>query len=192
MKLKKALLIQWAGLAVPFFALLVALSIAPENGTLLFRFDLVLFALALIWIALVAVFRGEYPLSYKFPLGLIAVSFLGFLSTPSYICSDCGKTRHVAANAQIQALSTALENYEHDVGSYPSTEQGLAALRTEPELVWGWDGPYLIKDVPNDPWGRPYIYRFSGKRTEKPEIGSYGADGVPGGEGNEADIFNNY
>jgi general secretion pathway protein G len=189
MKSRAVVIIQWSCLAIPFFALLTALTLAPNNDTFLFRFDLALLVLAMAWIAVVMIFRRKYMLSLKFPLGLVGVSLLGFVSTPVYLCYDCGKTRHVAANAQIHVLSMALENYKHDVGTYPSTEQGLAALRTGPELVWGWDGPYLMKDVPNDPWGHPYIYRFPGKNLGKPVIGSYGADGVPGGDGRDADIF---
>jgi general secretion pathway protein G len=71
---------------------------------------------------------------------------------------------------------------------YPTNEQGLNALRVKPEGVDQWNGPYLPKDVPNDPWGRAYMYKFPGEHGEEPEIESYGADGQPGGDGINADI----
>jgi general secretion pathway protein G len=189
MKSRTALILQWTCLAIPFVALLVALWLDPHNDKLFFRFDLVLFATAIVWFVFVAVFRRKYSISYKFPLGLLAVSFLGFISTPFYICSDCGGLRQGAAQGQIKMFGVALENYKRDVGRYPSTKQGLQALRIQPEDFIAWDGPYLQKDIPNDPWGHPYIYKFPGKTPDKPEIVSYGADGVPGGEGQNADII---
>jgi general secretion pathway protein G len=71
----------------------------------------------------------------------------------------------------------------------PRTDQGLQALRIKPEGARNWDGPYLQRDIPNDPWNHPYIYRFPGKTPGKPEILSYGADGAPGGTGENADII---
>jgi general secretion pathway protein G len=98
------------------------------------------------------------------------------------------KARKTAARAQINAYTTALGAYKLDTGVFPSTEQGLQALRAKPENVENWEGPYLQKDVENDPWGHPYVYRFPGDHGDEPDIISYGADGQPGGDGNNADI----
>ena len=98
------------------------------------------------------------------------------------------KARVTAAKAQIGSFMSALDTYKMDVGSFPTSEQGLAALRARPSAVPQWNGPYLAKDIPMDPWGRPYIYRFPGQNGEDPEVISLGADGQPGGEGINADI----
>jgi general secretion pathway protein G len=98
------------------------------------------------------------------------------------------KARVTAAQAQIGSFMTALNTYKMDVGVFPTTEQGLLALRTRPANMPQWGGPYLAKDIPADPWGRPYVYRYPGENSEDPEIISYGADGQPGGEGINADV----
>lgn len=99
-----------------------------------------------------------------------------------------GKARGTAAKAQINSFQTALGVYKLDTGMFPSTEQGLVALRRQPNGVERWDGPYLPQDIPMDPWGRPYIYRFPGEHGEEPDIESLGADGVAGGTDENADI----
>jgi general secretion pathway protein G len=99
------------------------------------------------------------------------------------------KARKTAARTQIEAYGTALGAYKLDTGVFPTTEQGLQALRTKPENVENWQGPYLQKDVQNDPWGHPYVYRFPGEHGDEPDIVSYGADGQAGGDGNNADIL---
>jgi len=98
------------------------------------------------------------------------------------------KARVVAAKQQIENFGLALGQYHLDTGGYPSTEQGLQALRVQPSGVEQWHGPYLQKDLANDPWGHPYVYKFPGDHGDEPDILSYGADGQPGGEGNNADI----
>jgi general secretion pathway protein G len=100
-----------------------------------------------------------------------------------------GKARGTSAHAQINAFQTALGAYKLDTGSFPTTEQGLAALRTRPEGVERWDGPYLPQDVPMDPWGHPYAYRYPGEHGDEPDIVSYGSDGRAGGEGEDADVL---
>ena len=67
-------------------------------------------------------------------------------------------------------------------------DQGLQALRQRPEAVENWQGPYLQKEIENDPWQHPYVYRFPGEHGDEPDIVSYGADGQPGGDGINADI----
>jgi general secretion pathway protein G len=97
-----------------------------------------------------------------------------------------GKSRQAAAQAQIELFGVALDNYRLDVGRYPATEAGLAALQANPGTD-GWDGPYLKKEVPADPWGRAYVYRAPGEHGEY-DLVSLGADGAPGGEGEDADV----
>lgn len=96
--------------------------------------------------------------------------------------------RHVQARAQINSFMTALGAYKLDTGTYPSTEMGLNALRVKPESVNQWAGPYLPQDIPTDPWGRPYLYKYPGEHGDEPDIVSLGSDGQPGGDGNNADI----
>lgn len=96
--------------------------------------------------------------------------------------------RITAVRAQINAFMTALGAYKLDTGTFPTTEQGLQALRVRPQGVTQWQGPYLPQEIPLDPWGRPYVYRYPSEHGDEPEIISYGADGQPGGEGINADI----
>jgi general secretion pathway protein G len=96
--------------------------------------------------------------------------------------------RRTAARAQINSFMTALGAYKLDTGTFPNTEMGLAALRVRPENTNQWTGPYLPQDIPLDPWGRPYLYRYPGEHGDEPDIVSLGADGQPGGDGNDADI----
>lgn len=98
------------------------------------------------------------------------------------------KARVTAARAQINSLMTALGTYKLDTGTFPTTEQGLQALRDKPAEANQWNGPYLPKEVPPDPWGRPYVYKFPGEHGDEPDIISYGADGQPGGDGLNTDI----
>jgi general secretion pathway protein G len=97
-----------------------------------------------------------------------------------------GKSKQNAARAQMALFETALDTYRLDVGKYPSTEQGLQALRSKPSDEEKWDGPYLPKSVPKDPWGHPYTYiRMDNGEVE---MISLGANGTEGGEGEDKDI----
>ncbi len=99
------------------------------------------------------------------------------------------KARVTAARSQIESFMGAVGTYKMDVGVFPNSEQGLQSLRIAPQGVENWHGPYLAKDVPMDPWGHPYIYKFPGEQhPDEPEITSLGADGQPGGSGIDADI----
>ncbi len=100
-----------------------------------------------------------------------------------------GKSRTTAARAQINAFQTALGVYKLDTSQFPTTQQGLDALRTKPEGVERWDGPYLPQDIPLDPWGHAYVYKFPGEHGDEPDIVSLGADGNAGGEGEDADVL---
>jgi general secretion pathway protein G len=98
------------------------------------------------------------------------------------------KANVTKAKAQIDSLMTALGTYKLDTGVFPTTEQGLQALRTKPGDATLWNGPYMDKDIPKDPWGHDYIYKYPGDHGDGPDIVSLGQDGQPGGEGFAADI----
>jgi general secretion pathway protein G len=108
-----------------------------------------------------------------------------------WFCSiDFGRCHHCkmpAAKIQISNFLTALGAYRSDTGYFPTTAQGLQALRENPGEP-KWNGPYLSKDIPRDPWGVPYLYTYQGEHGEEPDIVSYGADRQPGGEGINADV----
>jgi len=120
---------------------------------------------------------------------LVVMVIIGLLAAyvgPRYF-GQIGKSEVRIAKAQIEALAKALDHYRLDLGRYPSTEEGLTALRVSPGNNPKWNGPYLQKDVPPDPWGRAYVYRSPGERAEF-EIISLGKDGQPGGTGEAEDI----
>ena len=96
--------------------------------------------------------------------------------------------RVTAARAQINSFMTALGAYKLDTGTFPTTEQGLQALRDRPAGLTQWDGPYLPQEIPVDPWARAYVYKFPGEHGDEPDIISYGADGQPGGEALNSDV----
>ncbi len=122
---------------------------------------------------------------------LVVMVIIGLLAgyvAPRYF-SQVGKSEVKTAMAQINALEKALDTYRLDIGRYPSTEQGLAALVNKPQNEPKWQGPYLAKAVPLDPWGRPYQYKSPGEKAEY-DLVSFGRDGQPGGTGEGADITN--
>lgn len=110
------------------------------------------------------------------------------------IMRNVGDSRVAAARAQIDVLELALDSYRIDMGQYPSTVEGLSALRTPPggaRASARWRGPYLRRDVPLDPWGRPYEYRFPGRENRDGlDLYTLGRDGVVGGSAEDADITN--
>jgi len=122
---------------------------------------------------------------------LIVMVILGLLAAlvGPRMFGKVGKSRQKAAKAQISLFETTLDTYRLDTSRYPTTEQGLQALRTKPGGVERWDGPYLPKDVPVDPWGHAYQYRSPGEHGEY-DIISFGADGTSGGEGENEDVVN--
>ena len=117
---------------------------------------------------------------------MVIIGLLAAYVAPRYF-SQVGKSEVRSAQAQIAALRNALDAYRLDVGSYPSTEQGLAALTTRPGGAARWNGPYLQRAVPADPWGRPYQYRSPGEHGEF-DLLSLGKDGQPGGSAEAADV----
>ena len=123
---------------------------------------------------------------------LVVVMIIGLLAgfvAPRYF-GQVGKSEVNVAKAQIDALGKALDQYRLDTGHYPPTELGLAALVQRPANEPKWSGPYLRKDVPLDPWGKPYVYKMPGEKGGDFDLLSYGKDGQPGGSGENADITN--
>ena len=97
------------------------------------------------------------------------------------------RARQTTAKAQISEFESVLDAFRLDVGRYPTNDEALQALRTRPGNTQNWDGPYLRKDVPPDPWGRPYVYRFPGQHGEY-DLLSFGGDAQEGGDGENADV----
>jgi len=116
---------------------------------------------------------------------MVIIGMLAALVFPKLI-TKVGKGKQSAAKAQIELLGQALDQFRLDTGRYPTTSEGLNALVTDPGIP-GWDGSYLKKGVPNDPWGRPYHYESPGTHGDYDLI-SYGVDGAPGGEGENKDL----
>lgn len=122
---------------------------------------------------------------------LVVMVIIGLLAAyvgPKYF-AQVGKSEVKTARAQLVGIEKALEQYRLDVGSYPTTEQGLNALLVKPAGSARWDGPYMAKAIPLDPWGRPYQYKSPGEHGDF-DLSSYGRDGRPGGEGLDADVIN--
>jgi general secretion pathway protein G len=120
---------------------------------------------------------------------LVVMAIIGLLAgyVGPKLFGQIGKSEVKVARAQIEALGKALGQYQIDVGRYPSTAQGLAALVSRPDADVRWAGPYLAKALPADPWGRPYIYRSPGEHGDY-DLSSLGRDGKPGGTGDSAEI----
>ena len=120
---------------------------------------------------------------------LVVMVIIGLLASyvgPKYF-AQIGKSEVKTAKAQIDSLGKALDQYRLDTGHYPSTENGLAALNTAPANEAKWQGPYLKKNVPNDPWDHPYQYKSPGEHGDY-DLTSLGNDGAAGGAGEAADI----
>lgn len=123
---------------------------------------------------------------------LVVMAIIGLLAGyvgPRYF-AQIGKSEVKVARAQMDSLGKALDQYRLDTGHYPTQEQGLAALMKRPQNEPRWDGPYLQKEVPLDPWGRAFVYKVPGEKGDY-DLVSYGKDGAPGGSGEAADLRNN-
>lgn len=119
---------------------------------------------------------------------LVIVGLLAGFVGPK-LFAQLGKSEAKVARAQIDALGKALDQYRLDVGHYPDSAQGLPALMNNPGEESRWQGPYLAKSLPPDPWGRPYLYRSPGEHGEY-DLYSLGRDGQAGGDGDNADLVN--
>jgi general secretion pathway protein G len=120
---------------------------------------------------------------------LVVVTIIGLLAAlvGPRLWKKISGAKQSAAKAQIELFGSALDAFRLDLGRYPTTEEGLKALREAPSGADRWQGPYLPKEIPNDPWGRPYIYKCPGDHGDYDLI-SYGADGVEGGDGENQDV----
>lgn len=121
---------------------------------------------------------------------LIVISILGLLAVLASVqlSGYLSRAKHDTAKLQIKELTLALDLYQLDVGRFPTTQEGLKALLEQPSTAERWSGPYLKSGAAIvDPWDREFLYKQS---SEPPgyQLGSYGADGAPGGESNDADI----
>jgi general secretion pathway protein G len=132
-------------------------------------------------------FRAGFTLLELLVVVVIIGLLVGYVA-PRYF-GQVGKSEVTTAKAQIDALEKALDQFRLDTGHYPSTELGLGALVNRPQNEPKWNGPYLRKDVPLDPWGKAYTYKQPGERGDY-DIMSFGKDGQPGGTGENADISN--
>lgn len=118
---------------------------------------------------------------------LVVMGLIAAVVTPQ-VMTMLGGAKANAASLQIESISTALNYYQIDVGTYPTQEQGLDALWTRPADVKTWRGPYVRKRQHLlDPWGRPYQYRTPGRQSPF-DVFSLGRDGKEGGDGDDADI----
>ena len=120
---------------------------------------------------------------------LVILGLLAGLVGPK-VLGQLGGAKSKTARVQIQDFEQAAELFKLDVGRFPTAEEGLASLITKPASATGWNGPYLKKsELPKDPWGRDYVFAAPGKHGEI-DIYTLGADGSPGGDGENADVGN--
>jgi len=136
--------------------------------------------------------RGGFTL-IEIMVVVAVIAVLGALVAPN-VFRHLGAAKDTTARAQMEMIGAALDAYRLDNGRYPTTEQGLQALwdrPTTPPVPQNWRGPYLQKAIPLDPWGNPYVYQSPARYSRMGyDLMSYGADGQPGGEGEDADIVN--
>ena len=135
--------------------------------------------------------RGRSQHGFTLMELLVVLAILGLLMSlvGPRVLNQLGGAKTKTAGIQIKDLEQSLEMYKLDVGHYPSSELGLQALVKKPAGVAGWNGPYLKSDVPLDPWNRAYHYKYPGEHGDV-DIFSYGQNGTPGGDGEDADVGN--
>lgn len=122
---------------------------------------------------------------------LVVIVIIGLLAAyvGPRLFGQVSKSEQGLAKAQVEALARALNTYRLEVGRFPSTEEGLQALMQAPRDTPKWNGPYLEKALPADPWGRDYVYRAPGSDGKDFDLLSLGKDGQPGGSGDAADVI---
>ena len=121
---------------------------------------------------------------------LVVLAILGLLAAIAapQVMRQLGGAKHEAAEIQLEKLGGVLDLYRLEIGVYPTSAEGLTALVDKPAAVAAWNGPYLKnRNSLTDPWGRPYQYRAPGEHGEY-DLWSMGADGKPGGEGEDGDV----
>lgn len=135
--------------------------------------------------------RNEDGWSFMETLIVIAITMVLTATVGFMAVGSLERARTAAARTQVDSFCVALEAYYIDCGRYPTIEQGLAALRKKPDIEPvsdNWNGPYLYKDAPKDPWGNEYEYLAPGPAESPYGVRSFGADGKEGGDGKDADI----
>lgn len=136
---------------------------------------------------LLKIFRSAGFTLLELLIVMIIIGLLAALIGPKMI-GRVGESRQTVAKQQVEGFGSALEMYKLDTTKYPTQEQGLEALVSEPQGVNNWKGPYLKKKfIPKDPWGNEYIYTYPGANGDY-DIVSYGADGNTGGDGEDKDV----
>lgn len=122
---------------------------------------------------------------------LVVLAILGLLAglVGPRVLGQLGGAKTKTAAVQIKDLEQAVDLFKLDVGRYPTQSEGLEALVVNPSSLGGWNGPYLRRGLPDDPWGNPYRYQNPGRHGEF-DIFTYGADNTPGGSGENADVGN--
>ncbi len=118
---------------------------------------------------------------------LVILGMLGGLVGPR-LFNKVDSSKVDTAQVQVKNLKAALQTFRLDVGRYPTTQEGLAALNKAPGNVKRWRGPYLDELLPEDPWGNPYVYVANVENFQGFALYSTGADGLEGGEALDADI----
>lgn len=119
---------------------------------------------------------------------LVILTLLAGLVGPR-VLDQLGGAKSKTARVQIAEIEQSIDLFKLDVGRYPNDAEGLRALVERPATAQGWNGPYLKKGLPTDPWGAAYQYKNPG-RNNAPDIFSLGADAKPGGDGESADVYN--
>ena len=118
---------------------------------------------------------------------VLILAILAALIVPRVV-NRTGDAKRAKAATDISTLASMLSNYKVDTDQYPTTEEGLNALRVAPSGVNNWRGPYITKELPTDPWGNEYVYESPGSGDQDFVFSSYGADGAPGGDGDAQDL----
>ena len=118
---------------------------------------------------------------------ILILAILAALIVPKVV-GRAADAKRAKALSDITELDSALQQFRLDNDAYPTTDEGLQALRTAPQTAKNWRGPYLQKPIPPDPWGNQYVYQSPGPNNEDFIVESYGKDGQPGGDGENADV----